>query len=84
MNCWNCVLRIGFLIPFHIVASVSFVPFILSIASFADLRFSCVSCLGGLVFPFLIPWYAVVCLVVASLAPCRSNSGVTRGLRVSL
>jgi hypothetical protein len=55
---------IGFLIPVHIAASVSFVPFIRSIASLVVCRFSWASWRGGLDLPFRMPW------IVASLAPC--------------
>ena len=67
--------------PFHIVALVSCDPLILSIASLAFCMFSWASRHGGLAFLLLIPWYVVVWLIVASLAPCRSNSG---GIRVSI
>lgn len=45
------------------------------------LMFSCASCFSDLDFSFFIPCYTVIWLIVASLAPYRSNLG---GIRVSI
>ena len=73
-NCWILVLMIGFQIPAQIVVSVSSVSFILSNASLILCRFPWALGRSGCCLLFCMPWYAVVWSIVASLAPCRSNS----------
>src|SRR5260370_27576517 len=67
-NCCTLVLNTGFLLFFQIIASVSIVPFVCSIATFIILRFSCVLWQGGVCLFSIIPCLAVDWLFVLILS----------------
>jgi hypothetical protein len=68
-----------FRLPFHIDASVSSVPLYALIAVCVVWMFCVVVGLGFRFVCSRIPWYAMACVMVANLAPCRSKSlGISR------
>ena len=78
--CCALVRMVRFLMLFHIVLSVSAVFWYCWIAILIVSRFLFVAGRGGREHFSLIPLYAVACLSVASLAPCRLySSGTSRG-----
>ncbi len=77
--CWTRGRRTGHFRLFHIVAVVSLVPFITSIASLVACMLSIVSGHGGFGLLSVMPRYAVFWSIVLIFAPCRSNStGISR------
>ena len=78
-NCRTFDLIVGFCRPLQIVLFVSSFPVYLAIASRVSSKLFAVA---GLVYGPLfssMPLYAVACVSVANLAPCRSNSfGISR------
>src|SRR5260221_6146867 len=78
-NCCTLGRITAFPMFIHIVASVSISLVARFIASLVSCRFLVVERLGLIFFLSSIPLYALACVSVASLAPCRSNStGMSR------
>ena len=72
-NWRNLILRVGFCMLCHIVASISKVLLYSAIVVLAHSRLSLVVCLWDSFCVAVIPWYAMDCIREASFAPWRSK-----------